>query len=74
MKKIIVLVILATFLTLVLPACGSSNIATADQTAHKSTIDLATPDQPPKYTKDPSLSDHSGKNDDPAPGPYWGNN
>lgn len=73
MKKLLVIIAIA-LVVFSLSACHSSNIATADQTTHKSTIDLATPDQPPKYTKDPSLSDHSGKNDDPGPGPYWGNN
>ena len=73
MKKLLVIIAIA-LVVFSLSACHSGSTATADQTAHKSTTDLATPDQPPKYTKDPSLSDHSGKNDDPGPGPYWGNN
>ena len=72
MKKLLVLVILATFLILVLPACGSSNTATADQATPRPTVDLPTPDQLPN--KAPSRDGNLEKNDDPGPGPYWGNN
>lgn len=74
MKQILVILVIA-MIVVCLSACHSGNAATADQATLMSTMDMATPDQPEgMYTKDPSQSYNFGKNDDPDPGPYCGNN